>query len=233
MSEIITLEAMTWDLIVIGGGINGAGVARDAALRGLKTLLLDRGDFCGGATSWSTRLVHGGLRYLEYFEVNLVRESLREREILLRTAPHLVKPLLLTIPIYRDRSRPYWKVQAGMALYDLLSYDKSLPNHRMLSAATFMQLFRNIIATALAGAAQYYDAQVSYAERLALENVLDAEMLGATVRNYVEVTGLGREGDRITQLECRDRLTGESLMIHCHPSTLIINTAGPWVDQVL
>jgi glycerol-3-phosphate dehydrogenase len=227
------LEDCTWDLIVIGGGINGAGVARDGALRGLKTLLLDRGDFCGGATSWSTRLVHGGLRYLEYFEFNLVRESLREREILLRTAPHLVKPLLLTIPMYRDRSRPYWKVQAGMALYDILSYDKSLPSHRMLPAATFLQLFRNVVATALAGGAQYYDAQVSYAERLALENVLDAEILGATVRNYVEVTGLCREGDRITQLECHDQQTQRTFMVHCHPSTLIVNTAGPWVDQVL
>ncbi len=225
--------AQQFDLIVIGGGINGAGVARDAALRGLKILLIDQGDFCGGATSWSTRLVHGGLRYLEYFEFNLVRESLREREILLRTAPHLVKPLLLTIPIYANRSRSYWKIQAGMTLYDLLSYDKTLPNHRMLPAATFRQLFREIADRDLAGGAQYYDSQVAYAERLALENVLDAEAAGAVVRNYVEAIGLERGADRITAMTCRDRLTGEEFIVNCGPQCLIVNTAGPWVDAVL
>jgi glycerol-3-phosphate dehydrogenase len=233
MSEYAAMMQQPFDLIVIGGGINGAGVARDAALRGRRTLLIDRGDFCGGATSWSTRLVHGGLRYLEYFEFNLVRESLREREILLRTAPHLVKPLLLTIPIYADRSRPYWKIQAGMVLYDLLSYDKTLPNHRMLPAATFRQLFREIAAPDLAGGAQYYDSQVAYAERLALENVLDAEAAGAVVRNYVEAIALERSGDRIHQIICRDRRTDVEFPIDCAPDCLVVNTAGPWVDAVL
>jgi glycerol-3-phosphate dehydrogenase len=233
MSKHRAIAQQTFDLIVIGGGINGAGVVRDAALRGLAVLLIDQGDFCGGATSWSTRLVHGGLRYLEYFEFNLVRESLREREILLRTAPHLVKPLLLTIPIYADRSRPYWKIQAGMTLYDLLSYDKTLPNHRMLPSNTFRQLFREIADSGLAGGAQYYDSQVAYAERLALENVLDAEAAGAVVRNYVEAIALERSSDRITQIVCRDRLTGEEFVIDCGPQCLIVNTAGPWVDAVL
>ncbi len=233
MSKHRAIAQQTFDLIVIGGGINGAGVVRDAALRGLAVLLIDQGDFCGGATSWSTRLVHGGLRYLEYFEFSLVRESLREREILLRTAPHLVKPLLLTIPIYADRSRPYWKIQAGMTLYDLLSYDKTLPNHRMLPSNTFRQLFREIADSGLAGGAQYYDSQVAYAERLALENVLDAEAAGAVVRNYVEAIALERSGDRITQIICRDRLTGEEFVIDCGPQCLIVNTAGPWVDAVL
>jgi glycerol-3-phosphate dehydrogenase len=233
VNDRLKVNAPQFDLIVIGGGINGAGVVRDAALRGLKTLLIDQGDFCSGATSWSTRLVHGGLRYLEYFEFNLVRESLREREILLRTAPHLVKPLLLTIPIYADRSRPYWKVQAGMRLYDLLSYDKTLPNHRMLPAATFRQLFREIAVQDLAGGAQYYDSQVAYAERLALENVLDAEAAGAVVRNYVEAIALERSSNRITQITCRDRLTDEEFVVNCGPQCLIVNTAGPWVDTVL
>ncbi len=233
MSDDQAIGNHTFDLIVIGGGINGAGVVRDAALRGLKVLLIDQGDFCGGATSWSTRLVHGGLRYLEYFEFKLVRESLREREILLRTAPHLVKPLLLTIPIYADRSRPYWKIQAGMRLYDLLSYDKTLPNHRMLPAATFRQLFREIAPQSLAGGAQYYDSQVAYAERLALENVLDAKAAGAVVRNYVEAIGLERSKDRISAITCRDRLTGKEFTVNCGPQCLIVNTAGPWVDAVL
>ena len=99
MRDLAQIQQNQYDLIIIGGGINGAGVARDAALRGLKTILIGKGDFASGTSSWSTRLIHGGLRYLEYFEFPLVRESLKEREILLHTAPHLVTPLLLTIPI--------------------------------------------------------------------------------------------------------------------------------------
>ena len=121
MRDFAQIQQTNYDLIIIGGGINGAGVARDAALRGFKTILIEKGDFASGSSSWSTRLIHGGLRYLEYFEFPLVREALKEREVLLRTAPHLVNPLLLTIPIYGDRSRPYWKIWAGMILYDIFS----------------------------------------------------------------------------------------------------------------
>ena len=222
-----------YDLVIIGAGINGAGIARDAAQRGLKTLLMDKGDFCCGATSWSTRLVHGGLRYLEYFEFSLVRESLREREILLSIAPHLVSPIPMTIPIYRDRSRPYLKIAAGMRLYDLLSFDKTLPSHRMLPRKVFRQIYRAFDPDKLAGGAQYYDAQVSYAERLALENILDAEAHGATVRNYTEVIGLEREGDRIISLSCKDLETGDFFEVSISPDTLILNTSGAWVDEVL
>lgn len=220
-------------MIVIGGGINGAGVARDAALRGLKTILLEKGDFCSGTTSWSTRLIHGGLRYLEYFEFALVRESLAERETLLHIAPHLVKPLLLTIPIYRDRSRPYWKIQAGMVLYDLLSYGKTLPSHRMLTQQQFVELFPEIDRTNLQGGAQYYDAQIAYVERLVLENVLAAAAAGATVLNYVEVTQLNCKGDRIVALQCQNTLSGETFTIQGSQEAVVVNTAGPWVDQVL
>ncbi|MFP4300220.1 MAG: glycerol-3-phosphate dehydrogenase [Spirulinaceae cyanobacterium] len=233
MPDYQKLQNEQYDLIVIGGGINGAGVVRDAALRGLKTILLEKADFCGGTTSWSTRLIHGGLRYLEYFEFALVRESLREREILLQNAPHLVKPLLLTIPIYSDRSRPYWKVWAGMILYDVFSFDKTLPEHRMLSQRKFRQLFRHLDPDDLAGAAQYYDGQVEYAERLALENIISAEEAGATVMNYAEVTQLHREGDRITHLTCKNALTGEEFTVKGSDQAVYINTAGPWVDKVL
>src|SRR5215217_1650372 len=122
-----------FDLIVTGAGINGAGIARDAALRGLRVLVLDKGDVASGTTSWSTRLIHGGLRYLEHGEVGLVRESLREREHLLHIAPHLVKPLSLLIPIYDESRRGKLAIRAGMIAYDLLSFDKSLSRHRMLS----------------------------------------------------------------------------------------------------
>ena len=125
-----------FDLIIIGAGINGAGIARDAALRGLKVLLLDKGDIGGGTSSASTRLIHGGLRYLEHGEFGLVRESLREREILSRIAPHLVRPLPILIPIYDDSRRGSWTIRAGMITYDLLaalSGKRSVPGHRILS----------------------------------------------------------------------------------------------------
>lgn len=232
MRNFQAIQDRTYDLIIIGGGINGAGVARDAALRGLSTIAIEKGDFAGATSSWSTRLIHGGLRYLEYFEFPLVRESLKEREILLRTAPHLVKPLLMTIPIYRDRSRPYWKVWAGMILYDLFSYDKTLPQHRMLPKAKFSQLFRTIDPEGLVGGAQYYDGQLAYAERLCLENILSAQSAGATVLNYVEVTQLQRQGDRVTTLVCRDNLTGEEFKIFGSDRAVVINTSGPWIDRL-
>ena len=128
-------DADRFDLIVIGAGINGAGIARDAALRGLRVLVLDKGDVAGGTTSWSTRLIHGGLRYLEHGEIGLVRESLRERERLLHIAPHLVRPLPLLFPIYRGDQRGRLLIRAGMVAYDVLSHGKSLPRHRMLDRA--------------------------------------------------------------------------------------------------
>jgi glycerol-3-phosphate dehydrogenase len=232
MRDFQAIQNTTYDLIIIGGGINGAGVARDAALRGLKTILIEKGDFASGTSSWSTRLVHGGLRYLEYFEFPLVREALREREILLRTAPHLVTPLVLTIPIYRRRSRPYWKIWAGMILYDLLSLDKTLLPHRMLPLPAFRQIFRSIEPEDLKGGAQYFDGQVAYAERLCLENVLAAEAAGATVLNYTEVTQLHRQGDLIASLTCRDQFSGTEFTVQGNPQVVVLNTSGPWVDQV-
>ncbi|MGB7439795.1 MAG: glycerol-3-phosphate dehydrogenase [Coleofasciculaceae cyanobacterium] len=232
MRDFPTIQKETYDLIVIGGGINGAGVARDAALRGLKTILIEKSDFASGTSSWSTRLVHGGLRYLEYFEFPLVRESLREREILLSTASHLVQPLMLTVPVYSGRSRPYWKIQAGMFLYDIFSFDKTLPSHRMLPKQKLRQLFRYLDPENLQGAAQYYDAQATYAERLCLENILSAQAEGATVLNYVEVKKLERQGNRITHLVCKDRLSEQEFNIQGSDHAVIVNTSGPWVDQV-
>src|SRR5918912_1312236 len=132
---LANIEHAQFDVIIIGAGINGAGIARDAALRGLRVLLIDKGDIAGGTTSWSTRLIHGGLRYLEHGELGLVRESLRERERLLRIAPHLVRPLPLLIPLYADATRAPLTIRAGLFAYDLLSFDKSLAPHRTLTRA--------------------------------------------------------------------------------------------------
>ena len=232
MRDVQTITNQTFDVIVIGGGINGAATARDAALRGLKTLLVEKGDFASGTTSWSTRLIHGGLRYLEYFEFNLVRESLHEREVLLRNAPHLAKPIQMTIPIYHSGSRSYRIIQAGMILYDVLSYDKSLPNHRMLSRKSVRQLFRAIDSDKLAGAAQYYDGQAEHAERLCFENILDAQQAGATVLNYAPVVDIHLSGKRIVGLTCKDLHSDATFEVKAHDKTVVINTSGPWVDKV-
>lgn len=233
MRDLQAIQRRDYDVVVIGGGVNGAATARDAALRGLSVLLIEKNDFAGGTTSWSTRLVHGGLRYLEFFEFNLVRESLREREILLRTAPHLVHPIQMTIPIYGSGTRSYWEIQAGMLLYDVLSYDKTLPNHRMLSKAKMRQLFRAVDRDNLKGAAQYYDGQAEHAERLCLEILLDAQTAGADVLNYATVTGLQREGDRLTGLTAHDQIADEDFSVSLPPHAVVINTSGPWVDRVL
>ena len=233
MRDFQNIEQEAYDLIIIGGGINGAAAARDATLRGLKTALVEKNDFASGSTSWSTRLIHGGLRYFEYFEFNLVRESLHEREVLLNSAPHLAEPIQMTIPIYQSGSRSYWEIQAGMLLYDILSYDKTLPNHRMLGRKKMRQLYRTVNTEALTGAAQYYDAQAEYAERLCWENILSATEAGGTMLNYVEVTGIQRNGDRITALNCKDQLTDQDFKLNCGDKTLVLNTSGPWVDKVL
>lgn len=216
--------AAEFDVIIIGAGINGAGIARDAAMRGLKVLLLDKGDLASGASSASTRLIHGGLRYLEHFEFGLVRESLRERETLLRIAPHLVKPLTITIPIYNQSKRGRATIRAGMIAYDLLSWGKSLPRHRMLSRAETLKQSPGLNQEGLLGSAQYFDAQVEFAERLVVENALDARERGAEVLTYAPVTKLTVEGGVGFLLD------GET---HFARASLIVNAAGPWVDQLL
>src|SRR5918912_3223084 len=125
------ISSYPFDVILIGAGINGAGIARDAAMRGLRVLLLDKGDIASGTTQWSTRLIHGGLRYLERYEVSLVRESLKDREILLRIAPHLVRPLGFLVPIYERAKHGPFMIRLGMLGYDTLSFGKSLDNHHM------------------------------------------------------------------------------------------------------
>ncbi|HKS28558.1 MAG TPA: glycerol-3-phosphate dehydrogenase [Pyrinomonadaceae bacterium] len=219
-----------FDVVVIGAGINGAGIARDAAMRGLKVLLLDKADVGGGTTGWSTRLVHGGLRYLEHGELGLVRESLRERERLLKVAPHLVKPLPMLIPIYERQRRGRLTIRAGMLAYDALSFDKTLSHHRMLSRSETLRRAPGLAQEALRGAALYYDAQVEYPERLTLENALDAQAHGATVRTYNQVRRLETEGGRVRAAEVLDTLDGTTQTVRAE---VFVNVCGPWVDEVL
>jgi glycerol-3-phosphate dehydrogenase len=223
------VRASRYDVVIIGGGINGAGIARDAAMRGLKVLLIEKGELGCATTSASTRLIHGGLRYLEHFEFGLVRESLREREILLRIASELVKPLAIVIPIYKQSKRGRLMIRAGMTLYDLLSWGKSLPRHRMLSRAQTIERWPGLNPEGLVGSASYYDAQVEFPERLVVENVRSAREFGAEVLTHTRVTNLTIADGKASSVE----FVREDGQKQFAEAGVVINAAGPWIDLVL
>jgi glycerol-3-phosphate dehydrogenase len=222
-------DRSSFDLVVIGAGINGAAIAREAAVAGLRALLLDRGDLGSGTSSTSSRLIHGGLRYLEYAELGLVYESLAERERLLATAPHLVEPLELYVPVYRRARRKLWQISVGLTLYDWLSYGRSLPGHRTLAREALVAQLPGLERTDLVGGGSYFDAQARFPERLVLENVRDAVDCGATVRTYSEALALRVEQRRVVGVEWRDA-RGSRVFT---PAAVVVNAAGPWVDRVL
>jgi glycerol-3-phosphate dehydrogenase len=219
-----------FDVIVVGAGINGAGIARDAAMRGLRVLLLDKGDIASGTTSWSGRLIHGGLRYLEHFEIPLVRESLRDRERLLHMAPHLVRPLGFLVPIYGYMKRGPLMIRLGMIAYDVLSFDKSMANHSMFNSEEALEREPGLNPEGLKGAAFYYDAQAEYAERIAVENAVSAREHGAIILTYAKVERLLVESGAVTGVQFTDVLGGGTYEARA-PVTL--NVTGPWVDEVL
>ena len=219
----------TYDVIVVGGGIVGSGIARDAALRGLKTLILDKVDFACGTTSRSSRLIHGGLRYLKRFELGLVRQDLRERDILLRIAPNLVHPLSFVIPI--TSGKPFQRVALpfGLMLYDLLYWRKSLPSHQRLTRRETLDLEPGLEPKGLSGSYLYHDCQAPFVERLCLENVLSAAERGATALNHTKVTGFLRDSSRVSGVMAQDQISGEMYQIR---GRVVVNAAGHWVDTV-
>jgi glycerol-3-phosphate dehydrogenase len=219
-----------YDLVVIGAGINGLGIARDAAARGLRVALVEKEDIGSGTSSWSGRLIHGGLRYLEQGDIRLVRESLRERERLFRLAPHLVKPVPLMMPLYAHNRRSKWAVRAGMIAYDILSFDKSTNAHRVLSRDETLRRFPRMNADGLEGSAIFMDGQVVWSERLCAEVALSAAAEGCHIITHSRVDGLIQDGDRLTGVTYVDELTGERHML---AARLAVNAAGPWVDTVL
>jgi glycerol-3-phosphate dehydrogenase len=220
----------TFDLAVIGGGINGAAIAREAAIRGLKVVLVEAQDFASATSSRSSKLIHGGLRYLEQFHFALVHESRRERRLLLAAAPHLARPLPFVLPIYRGD--PYFplKVRLGLTLYDLMGNLGRADHHRMLSASKALRLLPLLRARDLRAAAIYFDSETDDA-RLTLENVLDAAAHGAVVANYTEIQAVevNRSERAVVSAEARDRLTDER---HTISARFWVNATGPWVDRV-
>jgi glycerol-3-phosphate dehydrogenase len=183
-----SLLKKSFDIIVIGGGINGAAVARDAAERGMRVLLLEKSDFASGCTAHSTRLIHGGLRYLEHFEFDLVKESLHEREILFKSYPNLIHRLQLMIPVYEHSKLGMLKLKVGLTAYDFLSGKKSLKAYEAHSRNQVLAMDMGLNKHSLKGAVSYYDGQATFVERICLENVLSAEEMGAVCLNHCEVT---------------------------------------------
>lgn len=223
-----SLEKIGFELTIVGGGIIGTGIARDAALRGIRTLLIEKEDFGYGTTSRSSRLIHGGLRYLKLMEFHLVRQDLHEREILLNIAPHLVKPYPFIIPM----NSLYYNIalRAGVPLYDLLSYDKSIPARQYLSTKKAIDLEPQLAnLKGMTGAYIYYDCQSPYTERLAIENVISATENGATIINHAQLIDFIRNGNDICGIKARDNISGEIYEIK---SKLVINATGHWVDCI-
>ncbi len=219
-----------YDVIIIGGGINGAAAASSVAARGYRTLVLEQNDFASGTTSASTKLIHGGLRYLETGDARLVHESLQSREQLLRERAHLVRPMGFILPVYEGDSRPPWYIRSGLALYDLLSPRKVSPWHSSFSRRELQRFEPSISTDRMRAAYLYFDAQVWSPERLTLEYLAEARASGADLRNHASVDYLIVDGQRARGVDFHDVLTGRRSTASAR---LVINAAGPWVDAVL
>ncbi|MFH0985973.1 MAG: glycerol-3-phosphate dehydrogenase/oxidase [Candidatus Omnitrophota bacterium] len=226
--DVERFQKTTYDLLVIGGGINGAAIAHLAAQRGMKVALLEKGDFASGTSSKSTKLIHGGIRYLENLEVDLVYESLHERHIQLMAAPHLVKPLPFVIPVYEGDKRPLWMMQLGVFLYDILAGRYRIKPRKNLTREEVIRLEPGIEQKGLKGGVLYYDAQMDDA-RLCLENVMMAVYYGAHVANYVKVTSFIKENGRVAGVRAKDLLGDKTVDVR---AKRVICAVGPWTNEV-
>src|SRR5512132_3123393 len=217
------------DILVIGGGIHGVAVARDAAHRGLETLLIEKGDLASATSSRTSKLIHGGLRYLENGQIRLVREALRERAVLLHTAPDFVRPLPFLLPHYAGRGRPRWWVDAGLALYRILAGGAALDRIGGVSGEEARRLAPGLDREGLRGASLFSDAQMDGAP-LCVALAVDAERAGATIRTHTEAIALAKTIDgRGWRAHFHDRLTGVDAEVEARA---VVNAAGPWADDV-
>ena len=236
--DLRAMSETDYDLIIAGGGVTGATTAWAAALRGLKVALLEKNDFAHATTSGSSKLVHGGLRYLVNGELKLVRESLRERRIWENIAPHMVHPLPFILPTYGRGMKSGLVLSIGLTFYDLLSYDrnfvsdddKKIPAHHSISRDEALRLMPSLKPEGLTGAKVYYDCQMFAPERLCLECIAGAVEYGADAANYAEVTGFMRDKACITGVTVKDVITGKTYEIK---GKVTINAAGPWADELM
>ena len=233
------LTEREYDLLVIGGGAFGAAAARDAALRGLKTALIERHDFGAGASAECFKMVHGGIRYLQHADIPRLRASCHERSALLRIAPHLVSPLPIAIPTYGHGRSGKAFLGTGARVYDLLSCDRNrgirdpqrrIRNTQWLSRNDVLRMFPHLETPHLTGAVVFEDGQMYNAARLVLAFVKGAAAAGADVCNYVEATGFLWSGNSVRGARAHDTVTGEDFDIRAR---LTLNAAGPWADYLL
>jgi glycerol-3-phosphate dehydrogenase len=218
-----------FDLAVIGGGINGAAVARDASMRGLRVALIERGDFAGATSSRSSKLIHGGFRYLPQGQLKLVYEALRERERLRhRTAPHLVHPIQFLFPVYRRRGFNRFTMSIGLTLYDLFARMPFKEWHSSLNPAEVRETEPALSREGLTGGAMYFDAWADDA-RVTFENVLDADLHNAAVANYAAVESFGANDGKLASASVRDLIGGVTYEVRAKE---FLNAAGPWVDDI-
>ncbi|MDV6235092.1 glycerol-3-phosphate dehydrogenase/oxidase [Leptospira ellisii] len=226
VEQIQKLQTETYDILFIGGGSTGSGAAFDAAKRGYKTALIEKRDFASGTSSRSTKLIHGGVRYLAQFHFKLIHEALSERQRLLENAPHLVKPLKFVLPAYRFYERPYYGI--GLTLYDILASKGKLPFHKTISKSEAISEFAAIQKKGLFGGITYFDAQFNDA-RLNVLLARSAEKEGATVANRVELVSFIKENGKLKGAHLKDLETGRTFPVY---SKVIANTTGIWVDHV-
>ena len=225
-ADLRTLADTAFDLLIIGGGITGAGVARDAALRGLSVALVERNDFASGTSSKSTKLVHGGLRYLEQGHVRLVFESVNERALLMRLAPHLVRPLEFLVPSYRGDKPGLFVLDCGLWLYDALSGFTSPKLHKAYRKGDVFKLEPGLRRDELKGGIVYYDCTTDDA-RLTIENIMDARAVGAVALNHVRALRLLKDGDRFVGAEVE--ADGQAIPVR---AKVVVNATGPWCDEL-
>ncbi len=229
--DLEKLKRQTFDLLVVGGGINGSAIAHLAALRGLKTALIEKKDFASGTSSKSSKLIHGGIRYLENFQFKLVREALRERYFHVQKVPHLVRPLAFVIPVYEGDKRPLWLMKVGVFLYDLLAGARSTGPHQSMDAETVLKREPGLRREGLLGGVLYYDALMDDA-RLCLENVLSADQRGAACANYLEVTGFLKENGRVAGVQVQDLLEPDSSRFEIRAKRVVC-CGGAWTHSLL
>ncbi|BHH83179.1 glycerol-3-phosphate dehydrogenase/oxidase [Desulforhopalus sp. 52FAK] len=222
------LSKEVYDILIIGGGITGAVALRDAALRGLKVALIEKNDFAWGTSSRSTKLLHGGLRYLETFEFAMVREACRERELLLEIAPHLAHPRPFMYLQYKGDPEGMLKMKAGLTFYDLVSGNPSFRRHKMLGREKVLNLEPRLNQEGLKGCGYYYDFLTDDA-RLTVDTIKAGGEAGGHISNYMEAVGFVEEGGQINGAKVKDVLTGEEVVVKAKQ---VINTGGPWVDKV-
>ncbi len=236
--DFASLSQTHFDVLVIGGGATGASIALDASLRGLRVGLVEKADFSGATSAASSKLMHGGLRYLVNGEVGLVREGLRERRVWQRVAKHLVRPLPFLLPTYKKRMQSKFIIRLGLLAYDFLAFGRNfgmdamqrMPSYRSLNIAQTLGLMPHLQRHNMTGSMIYHDAQMLSPERLCLAILRTAHEAGAQVINYVEATDFMTEEGRIIGARVNDKLTGQTANIS---ADCVVNAAGPWADMVM